>query len=625
MKLLPLEKLGTRELEGGVVQFGMFLPWVSPENGHRMWVKVIHEKDQFLQEIQPLVFEMTHSPDPDYNDYWSVRVPIDASSRPHPKSAWGTEGRYVYRYLLDNPDAPLEADRQIDWIIDPFAREFGVGKLSAFTLGYKKHEWSSRERQWKTPKLTDLVLYELMINEFGGDVERTIEHLDYLADLGVNCIEVMPVSNVANTIDWGFLPIGYFGVDERFGKRKDMQRLIEAAHERNIAVIFDSVYGHTSDHFPYSYVYKRLGYQDNPFIGHFAKDYYGESTDFRKAFTQDFFYTVNNHWLECYHVDGFRYDCVPDYWDGPLGSGYANLTYETYQMVKSLGEQGHWQRFFNNDELNLIQCAEQLESPKEIVERTYSNCTWQNGTLGAAQKLAHGDANELANLGLQFGLVGYPDEVANNGDRIRKSAVQYLENHDQSRFICNFKTLFNGNELLAEGDRGLWYKTQPYLIGLFTAKGIPMLWQGQEFGENYYLPDQGWGRPAIFRPMRWEYFYDAIGRNMANLVRKLVKIRVRNEQFRSGEHFFFNDQDRYISKNVMVFSRRWGNNFSLTALNFGDQEQTVPFTFPMDGNYMEEIHGREGADINLWNIQSGREIDLDVPGNYGRVWSLEVA
>ena len=60
----------------------------------------------------------------------------------------------------------------------------------------------------------------------------------------------MPVSNVSNQVDWGYLPIGYFGVDERFGKRRDMQRFIEAAHRLGIAVLMDSVYGHTSDHFP---------------------------------------------------------------------------------------------------------------------------------------------------------------------------------------------------------------------------------------------------------------------------------------------------------------------------------------------------------------------------------------
>jgi maltooligosyltrehalose trehalohydrolase len=49
-----------------------------------------------------------------------------------------------------------------------------------------------------------------MIREFRDDLGRTIRQLPYLADLGINCIEVMPVSNVLATIDWGYDPIGYF-------------------------------------------------------------------------------------------------------------------------------------------------------------------------------------------------------------------------------------------------------------------------------------------------------------------------------------------------------------------------------------------------------------------------------
>ncbi len=458
MKLLPLNKLGARETSPGVIDFGLFLPWVSANDGNRLWIKVIHEKDQFLQDMQPMLFELSHSVDVDYGDYWSVQLNINSQSKPHPKSAWGTPGRYVYRYCLKNPNVP----DMIDWIIDPFAREFGVGKLSAFTLGYEPHIWSDNETAWKTPALNDLVMYELMINEFGGDIGRTIALMDYLADLGINCIEVMPVSNVANAVDWGFLPIGFFGVDERFGKRKDFQMFIDSAHQRNIAVILDSVYGHTSDSFPYSYVYRQLAYHENPFMGPFAKDYFGESTDFNRAFTRDFFFTVNHHWLDCYHVDGFRYDCVPNYWDGLLGMGYSNLTYETYQTVKSKqAETGHWQRFFAKGTINLIQCAEQLEGPAEILETTYSNCTWQNETFGSAQSVAHGNRNELYNLGLRFGLFGYPENVISNNDNLKKAGLQYIENHDHSRFVCNFRTIFPGDELLGEGDRSLWYKVQP--------------------------------------------------------------------------------------------------------------------------------------------------------------------
>ena len=88
-----------------------------------------------------------------------------------------------------------------------------------------------------------------MISEFRDDLDRTIKQLPYLADLGINCIEVMPVSNVLSTIDWGYDPIGYFCVAERFGKTSDFQHFVDQCHQNGIAVIVDSVYGHTGGRF----------------------------------------------------------------------------------------------------------------------------------------------------------------------------------------------------------------------------------------------------------------------------------------------------------------------------------------------------------------------------------------
>ena len=85
-------------------------------------------------------------------------------------------------------------------------------------------------------------------------------------------------------------------------------------------------------------------------MGPFAKNYFsnfGKSTDFGRVLTRDYFFSANHHWLEVYHVDGFRYDCVPNYWDGPLGVGYASLVYETYRLAKTklAGPPSHWSRF----------------------------------------------------------------------------------------------------------------------------------------------------------------------------------------------------------------------------------------------------------------------------------------
>jgi maltooligosyltrehalose trehalohydrolase len=612
MKQLPLSQLGPQESEPGIVDFGILLPWISANDGNRLFVKIIHEQDQFIQHIQPLAFEMQHGTNFDYGDFWSAQVDLNTIRDFQGNSHFGLPGRHVYRFELHNPNAGI-----LDWMIDPFAREYATGKLSAFTLGYTPYIWSAGEQDWKTPALHDLILYELNLAEFGGSLEGGIDRLGYLADLGVNTLSLMPVNNVSLEVDWGYLPLGFFGVDERFGRRDDFQRFVDAAHQHGLAVIIDAVYGHTGGDFPYAELYRRLGYNENPFMGPFAKDYFndlGVSTDFSRALTRDFFYSVNLHWLSTYHIDGFRYDCVPNYWDGALGAGYANLVFNTHEYVKSAI--ASLPRFDAAEGPRLIQIAEQLEAPEQILEQSYSNATWQNASFSAAAACARGAPGAIENLGHRLGALGYIEQITQNGETFAKLPLQFIENHDHSRFICEFGLRYRDwNPLFAEGDRSQWYRLQPYLIALLAAKGVPMLWQGQEFGENYFLPDSGLGRVLLLRPLRWDYFYDTAGKTLIWLTRSLLSLRKNCEELRRGSHYFHNDYERYLSRGILLFQRENSGAISLIAINFTNTEQRVPFVFSHAGNYTEQLHNEDN-----FIVGEGETRWLIIPSNYGRVW-----
>src|SRR5919202_6679847 len=103
MELLPLSTLGARETASGVLDFGVYFPWVSATDGNRLFVKVIHERDQFLQDVAPRRFELHHSGDPKYGDYWSAQVDLGAVPAEGRGSSWGQPGRYVYRFALERP------------------------------------------------------------------------------------------------------------------------------------------------------------------------------------------------------------------------------------------------------------------------------------------------------------------------------------------------------------------------------------------------------------------------------------------------------------------------------------------------------------------------------------------
>jgi 1,4-alpha-glucan branching enzyme len=150
---------------------------------------------------------------------------------------------------------------------------------------------------------------------------------------------------------------------------------------------------------------------------------------------------------------------------------------------------------------------------------------------------------------------------------------------------------------------------------------VPLLWQGQELMENYWLPDQGRGRVALLRPMRWQYFYDDIGRATLKLVRRLLRVRRSRAELRAGEVYFFNDPQRYQNRGLLLFARWQGSSYTLVALNMTGQEQWAPFWFPIAGNYGEQLHGSQEPQLNLNGVAALQETWLAIPPNYGRVWS----
>jgi hypothetical protein len=139
--------------------------------------------------------------------------------------------------------------------------------------------------------------------------------------------------------------------------------------------------------------------------------------------------------------------------------------------------------------------------------------------------------------------------------------------------------------------------------------------------ENYWLPDQGRGRVALLRPLRWQYFYDPVGRGTLGLVRRLLRLRQQRAELRGGDIYFFNQPQRYQDRGLLLFARWQGNAYTLVALNVGDQEQWAPFWFPIAGDYREGLHGFDEPGLNLKGVASLQETWLRVPPHYGRVWS----
>jgi 1,4-alpha-glucan branching enzyme len=324
-----------------------------------------------------------------------------------------------------------------------------------------------------------------------------------------------------------------------------------------------------------------------------------------------------------YHVDGFRYDYVPGMLDGPAGNGYANLVFRTYRHSQQAALFPRFQA--QGGRSRIVQCAEHLPDARGILRTTYSNTCWQNGLLDEAGEQAKGPIRVSFAHQLDPELIGYPSQYGNpvTGEVLPVAPFQYFESHDHSRFINRF-----GEERLRDlldqpyGNRDRYYKTQPYVIALYTAKGIPMLWHGQEFAENWSVPSGGLGRVLFSRALHWEYFYDPMGKALIRLYRIMGALRARHRALRSRGFFFYYD-DFFHRRDGIVAYRRAAEAADgdpreemVVILNFSDQDVDAWISWPLAGQWEEVIDGAAGTQVQADNEWQ----PVRVPSNYGAVY-----
>jgi 1,4-alpha-glucan branching enzyme len=568
---------------------------------------------------------------------WNVGHPLDLWSgtaviQPAANTSFGAEGIYLYRFQLLRNDNVVTL-----WFCDPFARMTDIGRLSAVTLSRNPTSFTWTDDAYKTPELDNLIVYELQVEEFNDTFDGVIDRLPYLQSLGVNCLELMPVMSTKLDFDWGYGPLYYFSPSARFGGPDGLKRLVNACHAVNVAVILDVVYQHVDPVFPYKLVYDDVNQTSgvpqlsssqisSPMIN--GTGDFGPQNDFSKPFTQDYFLTVNSFWLDEYHVDGFRYDEVTDLYDGPLGPGYARLVFETYNKSLPIPR-------FQRDPASysrIIQCAEALDKARTVLTNTYTNCAWQDGLLNQAEAIVGGaQVTDSFAHQLDPNFIGYPatKTVVNAAGQpvdMPVAPFQYLNSHDHSDLIV-FAGL-SGDGPLPFGDRDKFYLLQPLAIALYTLQGIPMLWQGEEFAENWELPGAGSGRINLRRDTHWEYFYDDTGLALVRLYRRLGTLRRKSHALRSRDSFYYFQQS--LQGNQIVAYHRHAaassteaEEFAMIVLNFGNAEGQIQLPFPKAGTWKEMLDDDVRAVPFTMNVTSQDPQMVRVPSHYGCVFILQ--
>ena len=216
------------------------------------------------------------------------------------------------------------------------------------------------------------------------------------------------------------------------------------------------------------------------------------------------------------------------------------------------------------------------------------------------------------------------------GDSFPVAPFQYVETHDNPRQLARIAPSAI-RDLIGEkyGDRSRFYLLQPYTIGQFMGKGVPMLWQGQELGENWGIAHWGLGRNLYPRGVHWEYFYDQYGQALIRLYRRLGQLRRSLRAVNASGPFFYVNDAGHRSREVIVFWRSASATTTepeqhvLVYLNFSDQTQEIWIQVPKAGTWIEQLdQGEPAPQPDLVASHVGEWRPVNVPSHYGSVFLL---
>jgi maltooligosyltrehalose trehalohydrolase len=207
-------------------------------------------------------------------------------------------GEIDYGYLVDGDSIPLP---------DPRSRRQpeGVHALSR-TFDAGQHQWA--DSRWTGRGLKGAVIYELHVGTFTpeGTLDAAAGKLQYLAELGIDFVELLPVNGFNGTHNWGYDGVLWYAVHEGYGGPAAYQRFVDAAHAAGLGVIQDVVYNHLG---PSGNYLPRFG----PYLKSGEGNTWGDSVNLDGPDSDEVRrYILDNAamWLRDYHVDGLRLDAV---------------------------------------------------------------------------------------------------------------------------------------------------------------------------------------------------------------------------------------------------------------------------------------------------------------------------
>lgn len=488
----------------------------------------------------------------------------------------------LYSEKVLHPDDKWEPKTADPTLISYPTKGADGGYVTVIQPGKADYNWSSATLNFKRPNKNNLIIYETWVLDY--TTTRTfkglIDRLDYIQNLGVNAIELMPITEFEGNQSWGYNPTLYFAMDKSYGKAEDMKAFVDACHQRGIAVILDMVFNHTTGQNPMAKLYPwtsssptETELRFNPWfnvsteVKHDNNDY-GEDWNHGFEPAHEMFTRVLQYWLKEFKVDGYRldlshgicgrntYDAVDqlkDYYD----KGVKAVSSDAYMILE------HWGSSMGSDRPKLI---------------NYGMQCWANTNNAYCQTamgwLKDGDSFDEANQD------GY---------------ISYCESHDEERMQYKAKAYGNGD--LQTNEEARLGRVAENVAFNVLLNGSHMLWQFEEIGYDISI-DQNGRTGTKPNPKTKGYFTQA--ERVDAFTKSAQVITLRTQLMPSV--FEGNPTASSISSGKALRTIQWGSNVFVAA-NFavnGNQAVTLP-----SGTWYDYLNGAVKATNTTYVLAPG--------------------
>lgn len=459
-----------------------------------------------------------------------------------------------------------------------------TGNVSILQTSKPAYNW--QVTNFSRPDKRKMVIYELLVRDFvaNHDWKTLRDTLNYLKNLGVNAIELMPINEFEGNLSWGYNPSYYLAPDKYYGPENDLKMFIDSCHKKGIAVIMDIALNHSCGESPLVQLYwdavNNRPAANNPWYNTVAKHAYNVCYDFNHESdsTKYFVNRVVEHWLTNYKIDGFRWDlskgftqnqtcdnnggnCNVVSW-GNYDQSRINIWNSIYNKMQTVapGTYCILEHFADNSE-------EVVLSNNEMLLWGNANYSYNQATLGFSTEWDFGGASIYTFRGWS-----------------KPGLVAYAESHDEERTM--YKNLQFGNSSgsynVKDPVTALRREEMAASFNMMTP-GPRMIWQFEELGYDVSIDFNG---RTGNKPIKWEYFTDVNRKRLYNVFAGLIGLR---NQYPNA--FISGGITASLGSGFKVLQVSHADLNVTVIGNFDVVQQTANVTFQKSGSWYSYLTG----------------------------------